>query len=255
MRRTIAAAAVLSILLLILPAQPAKAQWVVYDPVNWIENFFSKLESILQTYLAYEDLYHDIEDLYVAYKNLERIENPRWRDVLVLIDEIRDLAEYGDAIAYTLIAPLDRFLEAYPLELVFDAVAVHIGEDALTIQQYWRRTMRDVAAGAYSSSAESARDEAEEMNILSLALQELANDADGRDQHAQAQNMMLSALLGQTQKSNTHLTTLVNLLATQMGLEATLESASAETLEEFAYPFGWDFDHPYGRTGYWDPTP
>jgi P-type conjugative transfer protein TrbJ len=94
--------------------RPAKAQWLVYDAVNWIENATQVIQQVYEIYQQYEQLINDYQRYATMVKNLERFDELSFRSLVGLAVAVNDIIQYGESLGHTLDDIDAQFAETFP---------------------------------------------------------------------------------------------------------------------------------------------
>ncbi|HPK65877.1 MAG TPA: hypothetical protein PKX99_04775 [Thermoanaerobaculia bacterium] len=94
--------------------RPAKAQWLVYDAVNWIENATQVVQQVYEIYQRYQQLLNDYQRYATMLKNLERFDQLSFRSLIGLAVAVNDIIQYGKSLGHTLDDIDAQFAETFP---------------------------------------------------------------------------------------------------------------------------------------------
>ncbi|MCP3963594.1 MAG: hypothetical protein GY719_37640 [bacterium] len=224
----------LLILLLALPAQAIIASVPVIDVSNLIQN-------ILQVVHAVTQISHLIDQLETMQRNLERIEDPNWRELGEHFLYLDELAAQGEALTYADEEVFDRYralLEG------FRAMEPGHFEDTYG---HWTTVALDTFAATLSSASAQALEYETTQEQLD-ELREIADSAEGNLEALNASNMLQGHIAQETAKLNQMLAAQMSAqnvyygvrLNTEANREATARSLVDEAREEF---------HPYTGVG------
>ncbi|MCP3962340.1 MAG: hypothetical protein GY719_31235 [bacterium] len=220
----------LMVLLLALPAQRIIGAAPVIDVSNLIQN-------ILQVVHAVTQISHLIDQLETMERNLERIEDPNWRELGEHFLYLDELAAQGESLTYADEEVFERYRE-----LLAGFEAMEPGHFEATYG-HWTTVALDTFAATLSSASAQAVEYATTQEQLD-ELREIADSADGNLEALSASNMLQGHIAQETAKLN-------QLLASQMSAqnvyygvrlnaEANREATTRTLVDEAHEPF-----HPY----------
>ncbi len=102
LKHIVVACLCLSLVSGLVTPRPAKAQWLVYDAVNWIENATQVIQQVYEIYQQYEQLINDYQRYATMVKNLERFDELSFRSLVGLAVAVNDIIQYGESLGHTL---------------------------------------------------------------------------------------------------------------------------------------------------------
>ncbi len=94
--------------------QPAKAQWVVYDPANHISSILQLVEAVEGVINQITQLANEVKMLESMAKDLESLPQSIANDILDRLAQIEDLTEQANGIGYKIEEIERRYKELYP---------------------------------------------------------------------------------------------------------------------------------------------
>ena len=226
----------LALVLSPLPAQALFGAIPVIDGANLAQN-------LLQVSKAITQIQHQIQQLETMYANLERIEDPSWRDLHPFVEELDSRVRQGDSLAYTTSGLFGAFRFVMP---GFHPVRPGNFEDTYA---GWTEIALDTLAATLDSASVQAREYLPTQEQL-LELQYLADGAGGNLSAENASNMLLGHIAQETFKLNQVLAAAMNAQNVYFGTLLTIQAGQEATqrwlMEESRRPF-----HVYtGRGGF-----
>lgn len=114
MRRLSALVIAIALFFSLATPPPAKAQILVEDVVNWIENALQVIQQAYEIYQRYEQLVNDYKRYETMVKNLESFDELSFRSLVGLGYSVNEIIQYGESLGHTLEDLDQRFLEVYP---------------------------------------------------------------------------------------------------------------------------------------------
>ena len=237
MQRKPSARAAIAILLTLTLAFPASAPAVVvpvFDAANFAENLLQVSKSIVQIGNQITQIQHQVSQLETMYRNLERFEDPSWRDLSEHLVYLNELTLQGAALSY---AKEDLF-ELFSLHLP-GFIPMEIGSFNHTYGE-WTTVALDTLAATLDSAAGQAADYPITQEQLA-ELRTLADAADGHLEALNASNMFSGHIAGELAKLNQLQAASINaqnvyygtLLNAEANLEATARWVFEESREDF----------------------
>ena len=215
------------LLLTLFAAPHLRSQMAVIDPANLAEN-------ILQATRALEQIQHQIDQLDTMYRNLERIGDPSWRDLRAWVVYLNELAQQGEALAYS----LEGLYEAY--RDLFGGVVPT--EEPVYDEAYWEwtTTTLDTLAATLDAVSAQARDYFSTQEQLA-ELQALADSAQGNLEALNVSNMIGTHSGQELAKLNQLLAANINAQNVYWGyliqLDANREATQRWVLDNGEQPF------------------
>ena len=188
-------------LILALPASHSLAL-PVYDAANHFQNILQVSKAIIQ-------INYQIAQLETMLRNLERFEDPSWRDLTDHLLYLGELSLQGESLSYARENLFELYRHHYP---GFSPLAEGVFEETYS-------TWTNVALDTFGATLDSASGQAEDYLDTQEQLAELRTLADSSSGHLQALNT-----------SNIYFGTVLNFEANQ---EATARWLLDEAQEEF----------------------
>ena len=217
--------------LILAPQPPARAQALVLDPVNLVQNIISAIQSITEVAQQVQQLTNEatqianqIQQLQDMANQAAQIGSPSWGQVQGTIAALANAVKIGQSLAYSLPNFQARFQTQFP---------GYVAPTNWTLQyQQWSQTTLDTLNGTLRSAGMNAGD----FNSVQAALgslQSANNGATGRNELMQVANSLASLQVEE-------MTKLRQLLALEINAQnvwqahATNSKASAEAaLQQF----------------------
>lgn len=144
-----------------LVAPPAASQVVVYDPANWVQQILQYAQMLIDYYLQYEQLVHDVQQLVqlveqveMMLQNLEDLERFAADNPGRFLGDIRDLMRALEGVVYRADDVLIRYDDHYTPAVALDLPAEEEERVAETLATY--RTLLAAARQTAGHSSEAA---------------------------------------------------------------------------------------------------
>ena len=233
MKKTATLVLATAILVFALPTRSLAI--TVYDPANHTQN-------ILQAARALEQIRKQIDQLEAMYKNLERIPNPSWRDLRDYMAYLNELAQQGEALAYSTEGVFERFRET-----MVGFVPMEPGLDYGEVYSAWMATTLDTLAATLDSVSAQSQDYLSTQDQIA-ELQALANGSRGNLEALNVSNMLQSHVGQEVAKLNQLLSASINAQNVYWGLTLTLQ-ANHEATERWLIEESLEDFHVYDGQG------
>jgi len=174
-----------------LAPPPASAQWAVFDPTNYIQNFMTQLRAVQSNANEAMQLARQLDQLRYMAQNTEALAGGNWDLSLESIDRLGSLLESGQSLAVSA-GDFDRlFRQQYP---DYDPGA-NYGDQ----YNQWLNGSRDSILGAMrvaNMQVQGVNDERQAMT----ALRQAARSTTGQKAALDAANQIALAQVDQMQK-------------------------------------------------------
>ncbi len=241
LKRTVAACLCLALLAGLAAPRPARAQWLVYDAVNWIENATQVIQQAYEIYQRYMQRYNDYQRYATMMQNLERFDELSFQNLVGLAAAIDDILQYGESLGHTL-ADIDaQFADTFPgYEPILE-------DDWLRIFEHRNRRTLDTLRYSMDALNRISWNSVPSQHILEgLAVHAAA--ADGNVEALQAANEFLHHQAGQLAKISQQLSLQTNVQAVYWAYEVDREASDRATTSQWIAN-GVGEIPPYDSTG------
>ena len=226
LKQTVVACLCLSLVSGLATPRPAKAQWLVYDAVNWIENATQVIQQVYEIYQKYMQLYNDYQRYATMVKNLGRFDEMSFRNLVGLAAEVNDILQYGESLGHTLYDIDSQFAETFPgYEPILE-------DDWLAIFEHRNRRTLDTLRYSLDALNRIAEDAIPSQDILA-GLAADAKDADGNLKALQAANEFLHQQASQLGKISQQLSLQTNVQAVYWAYQVDREAADRATTSQW----------------------
>ena len=209
-------AALLVLLLTLVPAQSSFAVYPVFDSANWVEN----LQQVLNTAAQITTMVSQLETM---YRNLERVEEGNWRELGPYFDELNSRAQQGDALAYSYDGVFGTYRAKLPGWVVMEPDAYD------DVYKKWTAIAIDTFAASLDTASAQAR-EYESTQEQLAALQSISLGVGGNVEGAQTSQMLLGHIAQEIARLNQGLAANLNAHTVYYGNQVTLEATTEATL-------------------------
>lgn len=227
-RSRYARACTLALLLSLSITFPAAA-FPVFDAANFAQNVLQAIRALVQIANQITQIQHQVSQLETMYRNLERFEDPSWRDLNQQLIYLNELTLQGEALSYAIEGLFDEFRILYP-----GLVPTHPADFRRSYDE-WTTIALDTLAATLDSAAGQAGDyEATQEQLAELMA--LANASDGHLEALNASNMFSGHIAQEIAKLNQLSVASLNAqnvyYGTQLNLEANREATARWLFEE-----------------------
>jgi P-type conjugative transfer protein TrbJ len=203
--------------------QSASAQWAVFDPTNYVQNYLQQLRAVQSNLNEVRQLQQQLQQLQNMAENTKGLTQGHWDMSSRSIDRLVGVLEAGEGLA----------VSGKNFESQFKTMFPGYKPDRNYSQQYdrWNRTTRDSVLGAMkvaNMQVNGIQSEAQALNMLRSA----AQSTTGQKQALDAANQIALASIDQLQQ-------LRELMAAQTQI-AGVQAAAAAQAEEARRNVGKD---------------
>jgi P-type conjugative transfer protein TrbJ len=213
------------------PEKSARAQLMVLDPVNLVENIISAIQNISSVAQQVEQLNHEATQIYNQVQQLRDMANqaslrgaPTWGDVQAWIDHLAVAAQIGNSLVYNMPNIADQLQKQFP--------GYVSPTDWNTQYQQWSTTTLDTLRGTLRSAGMNVGD----VHSVEGALQTLrsANDsASGRNELMQVANSLASLQVAEMAKVRQLLALEINAANVWKANSTNASAASEAAFQQF----------------------
>lgn len=226
LNRTLAVGLCFALLSAGVAPRPARAQWLVYDAINWIENAAQVIQQVYEIYQRYQQLVNDYQRYVTMVKNLEHFDELTFQNLVGLAYAVNDILQYGESLGHTLYDLDEQFAETFP---GYEPI---LQEDWLAVFEHRNRRTLDTlryALGALHRIGENSIES-------QLILERLASDAhaaDGNLEALQASNELLHHQGTQLAKISQQLAVQTNAQAVYWAYQVDREASDRATASQW----------------------
>lgn len=183
----------LAALVLGLPAPSVRAQWLVHDPLNWVENFAQVVQQAYEIEQRYEQIVRQYEQLRVELQNIESWGSAGpWGNIIGIEEGIKTTFEELDTLGYTVHDIDETFAKTFPGY----ASSLDWPKD---YQERVTRTLATLRKVASALNRINRNNIPAQLHLVEI--QRKSRDAQGALKEAEAQTLLLSHIAEQVGKS------------------------------------------------------
>lgn len=121
-------------------APPAAAQWTVFDPVNYVQNFLTQLRAVQSNINEVQQLAYQLQQYQNMLRNTESLTGGDWSGAVNAIDRLGRVLEHGQALAVSSRDFEELFRTRFP--------GYEAPDDYGESYRAWSETSRDSIYGA-----------------------------------------------------------------------------------------------------------
>lgn len=220
-------------LLLALPAGALIGAIPVIDSTNLSQN-------IAQVLHAVQQIEHLLAQLETMERNLERVEDPSWRDLREQVQLLQSLVAQGTALAYTAEDLFDTFRQILP---GYKSMQPGAFED---VYGEWTALTLDTLAATLDSAGAQAQDHLSTQDQLA-ELQAIADAAAGNLEALNASNLLQGHIAQEVAKLNQLLAASLNAQNVVFGYRLNLEANQEATQRDMIQQSLRGFHHYTGQ--------
>lgn len=210
--RTLVLATALSTVIL----APVQAQWVVFDPQNYVQNLLTAARALEQINNQIQSLQNEAMMLQNEGKNLTSLNTSQLGTMVTALTQISNLMNQGQGIAFNVNATNTAFAQTYPQSYPAGTPQSTLAADAL---KRWQDTM-----AAFQQTLQVQAGVAQNVQADTATLTALTNSSQGAVgnlQVSQATNQLLALSVKQQLQ-------IQNLMAAQYRANALDQARNAE---------------------------
>lgn len=193
----------------------ASAQWAVFDPTNFVQNFLQQLRAVQSNLNEVKQLQHQIEQLRYEAENIKGLAGGRWDVGADSISRLERLLDEGEALAVSGRNFEGQFKQVFP--------AYKPEQDYRASYDKWSRTRKDSIFGAMRVANLQMTGIQDEQQALA-SLRSAARSTNGQKQALDAANQIALAQVAQMQQ----LRELMLAQAQSAGAQAAVAAQEAE---------------------------
>lgn len=208
---------------LMMSAQ-AWAQWVVWDPTNFVQNYVSAIDSVQSNINEATQIANQIRQYQVMLKNSATLTDGEWVSVSSTLNRLADIAKQGQGIAYSMSSLDQTFRERFP--------SYQPTGDYSASLRGWSATSLDSIRGALASAgavADQRADESTQFERLTAA----AANAVGQKAALDAGNQIAVAQIGQLQELKALVSAQLQAQSAYMAGEVSRKAAIQANVDAF----------------------
>jgi P-type conjugative transfer protein TrbJ len=225
------------------PEKPARAQLVVMDPVNLVQNIVSAIQSITEVAQQVQQLTNEatqitnqIQQLQDMANQAAQIGSPSWGQVQSTIAALANAVNIGQSLAYSLPNIQAQFQGQFPGYVA--------PTDWNTQYQAWSQTTLDTLNGTLRSAGMNAGDFGSVQSALD-SLQSANDSATGRNELMQVANSLASLQVEEMAKFRQLLALEINAQNVWKAHGTNSDAASEAALQQFIGAPG-TVNNPFG---------
>jgi P-type conjugative transfer protein TrbJ len=170
----------------------AHAQMAVVDPINYIPNYLTTLQTLESNVNEARMIAQTIQQYQNMLKNTESLSNGQWTDATRTLDELANVAQSGQAIAYSMKNMDSTFRSRFPGYKV-------LGADPQSSYEQWSTTSLDSIRGAMDAANLQSNDLHDEGSAIAQ-LKQQADGSQGQKAALDAANRIAIMQVQQQQK-------------------------------------------------------
>jgi len=226
LKHTVLAGVLLCLFSGVVAPRPVKAQWLVYDAVNWVENATQVIQQVYEIYQRYQQLVNDYQRYATMVKNLDRFDEMSFRNLVGLAAAVNEVIQYGESLGHTLYDIDAQFAETFPgYEPILE-------DDWLEVFEHRNRRTLDTLRYSLDALKQISEDAIPSQDILA-GLAADAQGADGNLKALQAANEFLHQQASQLGKISQQLSLQANVQAVYWAYQVDREAADRATASQW----------------------
>jgi type IV secretion system protein TrbJ len=224
-------AAIAAAAIALAPERPARAQMVVLDPVNLVQNIIAAVQSITEVAQQVQQLANEATQIANQISMLQDMANqasqlgsPSWAQVQSLIQSLAAAAQIGDALVYHMPNVAGQLQTQFP---------GYVSPTDWNAQyQQWSTTTLDTLRGTLRSAGLNVGDVSSVESAL-RALRSANDGATGRNQLMQVANSLASLQVAEMTKLRQLLALEINAANVWKAHATNASAASEAALQQF----------------------
>lgn len=192
---------------------------IVYDPVNWLQNWTTAVNTTRQLINQTHQIEMELSDL----KNYQ-VGIGQWANVQGLLQQLASQAQQGQALAYNMQNLDQAFQQRYP--------GFKASQNYQQDYQNWSQTTLDTLRGTLESAGLQASQFNNEQTLINQ-LSTLSQTAEGRMQAIQVGNMLATQQVAQMQQLRQLMINQTNAQNAYMAYEVQKDQSNQATESEW----------------------
>ena len=208
-----------------LMAPPAHAQWVVFDPTNYLQNFTTALRAVQSNINEAQQIAGDIERYRNMLKNTESLTGGDWSGMNNAIGRLDGLLQQGKGLAVSVGNYEQVFRTRFP--------GYKPGQNYAESYREWNETSMDSVLGALRVANMQVQGVGDERQAIAR-LRAAASSSGGQKAALDASNQIALSQVEQLQQLRELMVAQMQGQGTFMAAEAQSEAAKAGSIEKAA---------------------